>query len=139
MRIAAGAPACVRFEAKFDDDECGRCGACCRQAFDRVEVSARDVIRKRHPALVVRDGFGEHLPRPGGHCVALAGDGESEAYLCRIYADRPKSCADFAVAGDACLEARRRVGHPAVSELNPQVSGSGPFDRRWEAGSGMEG
>lgn len=109
-RVAADAVACVRFEPKLDEEECGRCGACCREAFDRVEVRATDLIKKRHPGLVVVDGFGEHLPRPGGRCVALEGDGENAPYLCRVYADRPKSCADFAIAGDACLEARRRVG-----------------------------
>jgi hypothetical protein len=109
-RINAADQACVRFEAKLDAAECGRCGACCREAFDRVEVSPREAIRKRHPELIVRDVFGPHLPRPQGRCVALAGDGCSAPYLCRIYEDRPKSCADFAIAGDACLEARRRVG-----------------------------
>ncbi len=109
-RINAADQACVRFEAKLDADACGRCGACCREAFDRVEVSTRDPIKKRHPELVAYDVFGPHLPRPHGRCVALEGDGNSARYLCRIYEDRPKSCGDFAIAGDACLEARRRVG-----------------------------
>ncbi len=111
-RIEPGDQGCVRFEGKLDSDECGRCGACCREAFDRVEVSPRDPIKKRHPDLVVHDVFGPHLPRPQGRCVALEGDGCSVPYLCRVYGDRPRSCADFAIAGDACLEARRRVGLP---------------------------
>ncbi len=110
VRVDEDAQACVRFEPKFDERECGACGACCREAFDRVEVSVKDIVRKLHPELISRDGFGEHLPRPQGRCVALIGDGRAEPYLCRIYPDRPKSCADFAVAGDACLEARKRVG-----------------------------
>jgi Fe-S-cluster containining protein len=68
----------------------------------------RDTIRKRHPALVHEDAWGLHLPRPGGHCVAL--DVGADGHRCRVYADRPRACREFAVAGDACLEARRRVG-----------------------------
>lgn len=103
--------ACERFEAHFTDEECARCGACCREAFDRVEVRAKDPVRKAHPALVQVDGFGAHLPRPGGRCVALQGDGGPRTpYRCQIYAERPSSCADFAVRSEACLTARRRVG-----------------------------
>jgi Fe-S-cluster containining protein len=55
--------------------------------------------------------YGLSLPRPGGLCVALEGERATAGpYRCRIYADRPRSCADFAVTSDACLEARRRVG-----------------------------
>jgi hypothetical protein len=32
------------------------------------------------------------------------------SYRCRIYAERPRACAEFEIAGDACLTARRRVG-----------------------------
>lgn len=110
LRVDKDAQACVRFEAKLDVNECGTCGACCREAFDRVEVSVKDLVRKRHPELITQDGFGAHLARPHGRCVALTGDGQTDPYLCRIYDDRPKSCADFAIAGDACLEARKRVG-----------------------------
>jgi hypothetical protein len=110
VRVEASDAACVRFEARFGEEECATCGACCREAFDRVEVRKSDVVRKRHPQLVVRDGYGDHLPRPGGPCVALEGDGSERPYRCRVYADRPRSCADFALRGDACLTARRRVG-----------------------------
>jgi Fe-S-cluster containining protein len=57
---------------------------------------------------VSEDAWGLHLPRPGGHCVAL--DVGAGGHRCRVYADRPRACREFAVAGDACLEARRRVG-----------------------------
>lgn len=106
--ISAETPACERFEPRLSDDSCGPCGACCRQGFDRVDVRPRDVIRKRHPELVHEDGWGVHLPRPGGSCVAL--EIASGEHRCRVYADRPRSCAEFAIGGDACLEARRRVG-----------------------------
>lgn len=107
-RVQPDATACVRFEPVIDEAECRRCGACCREAFDRVDVGARELVRKAHPALVVVDGYGPHLPRPGGRCVALIDT--SDGHTCRIYAERPRSCADFAIAGDACLTARRRVG-----------------------------
>ena len=108
VRVASQTPACERYEARLDAESCAGCGACCRQGFDRVDVAPRDAIRKRHPALVHEDAWGSHLPRPNGHCVAL--DLAENGYRCRVYADRPRSCREFAVAGDACLEARRRVG-----------------------------
>ena len=103
--------ACERWERKFSTEDCAACGACCREGFDLLTVSARDPFRKLHPELVqLRNG--EHsIPRPGGTCVALDGDGAAATpYRCRHYATRPKNCADFEVAGDACLLARRRVG-----------------------------
>jgi hypothetical protein len=108
--VQASDVACVRFEARFDAHTCARCGACCREAFHRVDVRVRDLIRKRHPELVSEDGFGLHLARPKGRCVALEGDGERADFRCRVYEARPSACADFEIAGDACLEARRRVG-----------------------------
>jgi hypothetical protein len=106
--LFAETPACERFEPRLSDDSCGPCGACCRQGFDRVDVRPRDVIKKRHPELVHEDAWGTHLPRPGGLCVAL--EVRSGEHRCRVYGDRPRSCSEFAVGGDACLEARRRVG-----------------------------
>lgn len=110
VRVRAEDPDCVRFEPLLDSDACAACGACCREAFHRVELRRSDPVNRKYPALVVIDTFGAHLPRPQGKCVALSGDGHDEPYLCKIYEDRPRSCADFAIAGDACLEARRRVG-----------------------------
>ncbi|HEX6240827.1 MAG TPA: YkgJ family cysteine cluster protein, partial [Polyangiales bacterium] len=107
-RVDESARACVRFEPVLTEAECRRCGACCREGFDRVEVRAREPVTKRHPQLVVVDAYGAHLPRPHGQCVALTAT--SEGHTCRIYADRPRSCAEFELAGDACLTARRRVG-----------------------------
>ena len=108
VRVARQTPACERHEPRLAAESCAGCGACCRQGFDRVNVMVRDTIRKRHPALVHEDAWGLHLPRPGGHCVAL--DVDAAGHRCRVYADRPRACREFAVAGDACLEARRRVG-----------------------------
>jgi hypothetical protein len=107
-RVAAHDRACVRFEPKLDDESCFACGACCREAFDRVDVRAGDLIKKARPDLVSSDGYGAHLARPGGSCVALAKvDGQ---HRCQIYEQRPGACAEFEIAGDACLTARRRVG-----------------------------
>jgi Fe-S-cluster containining protein len=75
-----------------------------------VPVRARDPIRRRHPELVHSDRHGLHVPRPEGRCLALVGVGDaSQPYRCRVYEDRPRACAEFEVAGDACLSARRRV------------------------------
>lgn len=104
--------ACVRFEPRLDESACSACGACCRQGFDRVEVELDEPFARLHPDLVARDGFGAHVPRPGGDCVALQGDGAAAGpvYRCRVYQERPTSCADFEVGGEACLLARQRVG-----------------------------
>jgi hypothetical protein len=103
--------ACERWEPQFTADDCGSCGACCRQGFDFVQVSSRDPFVSLHPELVqLKDGRGI-VPRPDGLCVALNGDGSADTpFRCRHYETRPKNCRDFEVAGDACLQARRRVG-----------------------------
>ncbi len=120
QKTTSRALGCVYWETKLSDDSCGSCGACCRAAFDMVQVRAKDIVVKKHPELVHdRSGF-RHIPRPNGRCLALSGDGtegtpangtgdSAGPYRCRIYADRPRSCGDFAVAGEACLQARRRV------------------------------
>jgi hypothetical protein len=112
--VSADTQACVRFEDKLTDDSCAPCGACCREGFDRVELSKREPTRARPllRALVVVDGFGPHLPRPNGACVALAPrePRSSAPYRCSIYPQRPRACSDFAVGAEACLLARKRVG-----------------------------
>jgi hypothetical protein len=109
--VTRDAIACERFEPRFDASACGGCGACCREGFDLVPVRAREPMARVHGELCSRDRHGLHVPRPAGRCVALDGAGESSApYRCRVYMERPRACAEFAVAGDACLQARRRVG-----------------------------
>jgi hypothetical protein len=101
--------ACERWEPAL---ACERCGACCREAFDVLVVSPRDPFTRAHRALlVVRDDGTLDLPRPGGRCPPLRGQGTPEApYRCALHAERPRTCRDFAVGSDACLTARRRVG-----------------------------
>jgi hypothetical protein len=107
-QVGRGDRACVRFEPKLDVEACFSCGACCREGFDRVDVRATDLIKRARPDLISVDGYGAHLARPRGLCVALTKSGTQ--YLCQVYAQRPRACADFEIAGDACLTARRRVG-----------------------------
>ena len=102
--------ACERWEKKFDIEDCGECGACCREGFDLLSVSDHDPFLKLHPELVQLHNGENCVPRPAGVCVALDGDGVVTPYRCRHYASRPKNCADFEVGGDACLLARRRNG-----------------------------
>jgi len=110
-RVQRDDVACERFEPRLSGHSCGACGACCREGFDLVPVRAREPMARLHAELVRGDGHGLHVPRPGGRCVALIGDGAGEApYRCSVYADRPRACAQFELAGDACLQARRRVG-----------------------------
>lgn len=101
------APACERFEAAFDDDECARCGACCREAFHLVPIDEDAALVRAHPELIATDAHGCHLPRPNGFCVALAAP--HAPWRCRVYDLRPTSCQDFEVAGPSCLEARQRL------------------------------
>lgn len=103
--------ACQRWEAKFDEQDCGACGACCREGFDSVSIAEDDPFKKFHPDLVQLNNGEFIVPRPNGACIALGGDGQAEnQYRCQHYSTRPKNCFDFEVAGDACLMARRRVG-----------------------------
>ncbi len=103
--------ACEKWEPQLQDADCASCGACCREGFDLVQVRPRDVFADRHPDLVKKVSLGLIVPRPDGRCLALVGDGaESTPYRCKHYDERPRSCAEFPIAGDACLLARRRVG-----------------------------
>ncbi len=109
-RIDPAWPACEHYEAALD---CQTCGACCRAAYHSVTVTSRDRVCRTHPELVVDRGTYLDLARTDDHCTALTGgeaDGERVArYHCTIYDDRPKTCRDFAVGGEHCLTARRRV------------------------------
>ena len=102
-------PACQRWEPA---PECATCGACCREAFDLIEVAARDPFQKKHKhLLVMRDHGRADLVRPGGRCPPLQGDGsEAAPFGCSLYEERPKGCRDFALGAASCLLARRRVG-----------------------------
>jgi hypothetical protein len=109
--VQADEHACERWEPTLTAEDCGTCGACCRQGFDLLPVSPRDPFAKLHPELVQLQNGEQFVPRPDGLCVALDGDGTPNGpWRCRHYATRPKNCRDFEVAGDACLLARRRVG-----------------------------
>lgn len=98
--------ACERWEPRELD--CRACGACCREAFHTVVLTRRDVLRKLRPDLVTMIDGRPEMPRPEGLCPALVHD--AHGYTCTVYDDRPTSCRDFAMGGEACLVARRRVG-----------------------------
>ena len=103
-RIEAEWQGCARFEAPLD---CLACGACCGPAYDAVEVSPRDPVRKAAPQLIDRvDGRYVVRRAPGNRCEAL----DENSLKCAIYEDRPRCCRDLAVGGPHCLWARRRLG-----------------------------
>ena len=112
-RLAATQIACEYWEPALTAEDCFRCGSCCHKGFDVVEVTATETFTTRHPELIeVRSVDRRVVPRPQGRCVALTGDGSSAApYLCRHYDDRPRSCRNFELGGDACLQARQRSGY----------------------------
>ncbi len=103
-RVDGSWPACERFEA---DLECRTCAACCREAYEVVELRPREAFVRRHPELVRRIDGRIVLPRADGRCVALEGE---ERYTCRTYEDRPRTCRDFEKGSANCLDARRRIG-----------------------------
>ncbi|MDD5036104.1 MAG: YkgJ family cysteine cluster protein [Methylococcaceae bacterium] len=110
IRLADDAPACTRWEPASELD-CLSCGACCREAYHSVEISAREPVNKRHPELVVVLDTHRKLRRDGDRCAALGGgDTPQQAYACTIYADRPRTCQEFTRGSNHCLDARRRVG-----------------------------
>ncbi len=103
--------ACARWEARADL-ACGTCGACCREAYDAVEVGRREVLVRYHPSLVETAGSRSlRVKRVDGRCAALSGGAEkNDGYWCSVYEDRPRTCREFELGGDHCLTARRKVG-----------------------------
>ena len=103
QRIQKEWNSCIYFEAKLD---CLDCGACCGPAFDAVEVSQRDPVRKKHPDLIIRKEGRFCVPRrEGNFCSQLQADNR-----CQIYTDRPQCCREFTRGSYNCLFARQRVG-----------------------------
>lgn len=97
---------CGAWEPVLGEEDCGACGACCRQGFDVVDLEPDSPLRTREDT--VDHGFGPQLPRPGGYCVAL--EGPRAPYRCSVYPQRPKSCRDLAPGSEGCLVARQRCG-----------------------------
>lgn len=97
-------PACERHEAQLD---CRTCAACCREAYDVVELGPREPFARLHPERVERVDGRVVLRRVGGRCPVLEGEGP---YACACYEDRPRSCRDLALGSRNCRDARRRLG-----------------------------
>lgn len=123
--IGAG-EGCVHHELVPD---CLDCGACCREAFDSVPIEAE--ARGRIPERYVRqhdDGWVDlqRVASPlgcGTRCAALS---DGPPYTCAIYALRPSNCRELDAGGEACLEARRRVG---LTAWGPGWTPDGPLFR----------
>ncbi|MFN7132529.1 MAG: YkgJ family cysteine cluster protein [Myxococcales bacterium] len=105
-RVAPDARGCTRWEPAPD---CQHCGACCRSAYDSVEVGRRDPAVKAQPGYIEDRGSYLVLRRAGDRCAALGGP-DGGPFGCVIYADRPKTCRDFENGGRHCIDARRKVG-----------------------------
>lgn len=103
-RVDPGWPACERWEPDLD---CLACGACCREAYDTVELSPREPIAAARPDLIVEANGRLQLARADTRCAALAA---APPYRCDAYDLRPSTCRDFERRGPHCLTARRRVG-----------------------------
>ena len=123
MRSKPGAAARDRGTAAVEqpapDDACTRCGACCaafRVDFHIIEAGAESGVPEAMTlpltgTLLRMRGTDAQPPR----CIALEGE-IGVLVRCRIYADRPSPCRDFApyaplgIGDDACARARRRHG-----------------------------
>lgn len=91
--------------------DCTTCGACCRDAFDVVEIPTDDEFAILHPELVHVTPFGKlSVNRRDERCACLQVDGGR--YTCSHYRVRPQTCRDVEVGGAACHWARERVGLP---------------------------
>ena len=113
IKLSAETRACMRWEPAVELN-CQTCGACCREAFDCVEVGARESVVKLHPDMLIHadNASRQHkLKRNGERCAALlGGEAKDPLYRCTIYDDRPRTCRDFTRGSDNCLQARRKVG-----------------------------
>lgn len=96
------------------EEDCLDCAACCGPAFDAVEVSVRDPVRKKYPQLIKRKEGRFCVPRREGNFCSQLGKGNR----CAIYSDRPQCCRDFTKSSGNCLFARQRVGRTGI--WNPQ-------------------
>ena len=93
---------CDKFESSLN---CLDCGACCGPAFDVVEVSRQDPVRKKQPDWILKSHSRYHVRRTeSNYCAALCED-----TTCSIYEDRPQCCRDFERGSANCIFARRRV------------------------------
>jgi hypothetical protein len=119
LRIDPTQSACEYHEAPLTQDDCFRCGACCREGFDVVEVAPNERFARRHVELIeVRNTERSVVPRPYGRCVALVGTGSAaDPFMCKHYAERPRACRSFEVGGDACLVARQRCAVHGVFRM----------------------
>ena len=96
-------------------EDCGSCGACCREAFDVVAVEQDDPMGSHPEFLRVHlDGWRSVRRVPGSkgktRCAALTGDGHDSPWRCALYSDRPSICREIELGSEDCLLARRRLG-----------------------------
>ena len=102
VRVAKLWKSCISYE---DPVDCLDCGACCGPAYDAVEISSRDPVRRKHGNLVVKNqGRFQIKRRLGNYCAALLSDNK-----CVIYSDRPQCCRGFERGSANCLFARQRT------------------------------
>jgi Fe-S-cluster containining protein len=104
----------------MSDSACTACGACC--ASFRVDFAAQQL---QSLGGTVPDGLAvevtEHTQRMRGtdhgspRCAALCGRIGDKA-TCGIYEWRPNPCREFEEGSDACHQARRRHGLPALPQ-----------------------
>ena len=123
--------------------DCQTCGACCASPYTGDAYVALDdgeakrLTLRGLPVIFQQQGGDppEFLPKLGtkldAHatkvCAAFGGSVRSSCF-CSIYEERPNACRQFDVGGNACREARRRMGfteaHDAGSSRSSAPSSS---------------
>ena len=102
-RVESNWYGCINYEKELN---CLECAACCGPAFDVVEVSPRDPVRKKQPQWINKSNGRYHVIRSeSNYCSAL-----NEDNTCAIYSDRPRCCREFTKGSANCIFARRRIG-----------------------------
>ncbi len=105
QRIEPEWPGCASHTQSLD---CLQCGACCREAYDAVEVGPRDPFVRIHPGRLEKVEGRLNIQRSNGVCGCLnTADG---SWACAVYADRPRTCREFVQGGPNCVDARVRLG-----------------------------
>ena len=100
--------------------DCLSCGTCCFSDLPNyIRVTGDDHARMGDLAEnhVVFDGTRAFMVMHDGHCGALILDVERRQFVCSIYALRPDTCRELALASSACAGERESKGERPARAL----------------------
>ena len=99
---------------------CLECGACCfSTATDYLRVTGEDYDRLGEEAERLTRFIENraYMRMEGGRCAALRVDVEQGHFVCSVYENRPRICADLERGGSACAGERHTKGERPVRLL----------------------